>query len=74
MQNSAKQKNNRSLVVTGYIGLGGTAVLAGEYRSRIDERFPRFLSREAIEMGKRERLYEEEKRTLEIIKAFAPDG
>lgn len=74
MQNSAKQKNKRSLVVTGYIGLGGTAVLAGEYRSRMDERFPRFLSREAIEMGNRDRLYEEEKRTLEIIKAFAPDG
>ena len=65
------KKSGRSLIVVGNIGQGGAAVLAGNYRDRINERFPAYLVREAVEAGNPDRLREEEARALEIIERFA---
>lgn len=39
------KKRSRSVVVTGYIGLKGTAILAEKYREKISSRYPVYLTR-----------------------------
>lgn len=68
---SDSKKSVRSLIVTGYIGLGGTAALAGSFKEKIDARFPRYLSREAAADGNPEKLRKEEAHALEMIENFA---
>ncbi len=45
------KKYSYSVIMTGYIGLKGTAILAEKYREKLDARFPLYLSREAMEFG-----------------------
>ena len=72
MQNTTNSKKGAgSLVVAGYIGLGGTAALAENFRDKIDARFPLYLSREAAAEGNPEKLLKEEAHALEIIERFA---
>ena len=44
-------KYNRQVIMTGYIALKGTAILAREFKDKIDERYPVWLSREASRFG-----------------------
>lgn len=41
------KKRSRSVIVTGFIGLKGTAVLAEKYKEKIDSHYPVYLSRNA---------------------------
>ncbi len=72
MHNTPNSKKGvRSLIVAGYIGLGGTAALARNFRDKIDARFPLYLSREAAAEGDPEKLLKEEALALEIIERSA---
>ena len=45
-------KYNRQVIMTGYIALEGTELLAGQFKEKIDERYPAWLTREASYFGK----------------------
>lgn len=45
------KKYSYSVIMTGYIGLKGTAILAERYKEKLDARFPLYLSREAMAFG-----------------------
>lgn len=44
-------KSGLSVIMIGYIGLKGTAILAEKHRKEIDERYPLWFSREAVSLG-----------------------
>jgi len=41
------KKRSRAVIVTGFVGLKGTAVLAARYKEKIDSHYPVYLSRNA---------------------------
>ena len=41
------KKRNRAVIVTGFVGLKGTAVLAERFKEKIDSHYPMYLSRNA---------------------------
>lgn len=41
------KKRSRAVIVTGFVGLRGTAILAEKFKEKIDSRYPVYLSRNA---------------------------
>lgn len=67
---SNKQRTeNRSVLITEYIGLRGTAVLAEHFKKEIDKRFPLYLSQNAAQYG--DGLDVREREAEKIIREFS---
>lgn len=60
------KKRNRSVIVTGYIGLKGTAILSEKYKEKIDSHYPIYLSSSAEHIA--DSVCDNMGRALEIIK------
>ena len=45
------KKRSRAVVVLGYVGLEGTAILAKSYKNQIDSHYPLYLSRNAVQLA-----------------------
>ncbi|MCQ2493769.1 MAG: hypothetical protein MJ104_04125 [Lachnospiraceae bacterium] len=61
------KKRSRAVILTGFVGLKGTAILAERYKEKIDSRYPMYLSRGAEHMA--DSVAEDSEKALKVIDA-----
>lgn len=61
------KKRSRAVILTGFVGLKGTAILAERYKEKIDSRYPMYLSRGAEHMA--DSVAEDSEKALKVIEA-----